>query len=220
MNEIGSDSGSSDQDAESPPAEYSTAVAVADSHFQLAEPPVLKSPIDLKSKVPVTSYDGLPEFTTCFPHFPADIIEEIQGPLRGCSPTTRIIANARPPSLKKAGDNYLLQAYLAVTAPRLQYTSPSYVNIWTKYLPSMAQESPALMEAMLALAALQVGLRDNDQTYLTVEAPTHYHRALMAHGKALQDPDVTSKEAPLATAILMGMFEVSPDSLTRQKERP
>ncbi|KAJ6264663.1 hypothetical protein Dda_0812 [Drechslerella dactyloides] len=185
-----------------------TAVTLADSHFQIADPPVLKSPIDFKTNAPIATYDGVTEFTTCMPHFPPDILAEIEMPLRGFSPTTRIIAPARPPSLKRSSDQYLLQAYLAVTAPRLQYTSPSYINLWSKYIPAMAQESPALMEAMLAFAALQVGLRDNDYNYLTVEAPTHYHRALMAHGKALAEQESMTSYAPLATAILMGMFEL------------
>ncbi|KAK6537946.1 hypothetical protein TWF694_010841 [Orbilia ellipsospora] len=204
-----SDSGSSS--ADSPEIELedaNTAVALVDSHFQVADPPVLKSPIDFKTNAPLPTYDGVSEFTTCLPHFPPEILEEIQMPLRGFSPTTRVIAPVRAPSLKKAGDHYLLQAYLAVTAPRLQYTSPSYINLWSKYIPSMAQESPALMEAMLAFAALQVGLRDNDQRYLVVEAPTHYHRALMAHGKALAEQESMNSYAPLATAILMGMFEL------------
>ncbi|KAF3934338.1 hypothetical protein ABW19_dt0210649 [Dactylella cylindrospora] len=185
-----------------------TALVYQDSHLQLANPPVLKSPIDFKTNAPIPAYDGTAEFAACLPHFSPELMEQIQAPLRGVTPTTRVIAPMRAPTLKKAGDNYLLQAYLAVTAPMLQYTSPSYVSLWTRYLPSMAQESPALMEAMLALAALQVGLRDNDTKYLTVEAPTHYHRALMAHGKALAAPDVLEQDAPLATALLMGMFEL------------
>ncbi|KAF3316071.1 hypothetical protein TWF173_002848 [Orbilia oligospora] len=204
-----SESGSS-EDTDSPEADdgSGTAVVLADSHFQVADPPVLKSPVDFKAGLPFQTYDGSSEFTTCLPHFPPDILEEIQMPLRGFSPTTRIIAPARPSSLKQPGDHYLLQAYLAVTAPRLQYTSPSYINLWSKYIPAMAQESPALMEAMLAFAALQVGLRDNDQRYLMVEAPTHYHRALMAHGRALAQHESMTSYAPLATAILMGMFEL------------
>ncbi|EPS44609.1 hypothetical protein H072_1393 [Dactylellina haptotyla CBS 200.50] len=203
-----SDSGSSNADSpEDDVDDPNTALALTDN-FQVADPPVLKSPIDFRTNGPLQTYDGITEFTTCLPHFPPEILEEIQMPLRGFSPTTRVIAPARAPSLKKAGDHYLLQAYLAVTAPRLQYTSPSYINLWSKYIPSMAQESPALMEAMLAFAALQVGLRDNDQRYLMVEAPTHYHRALMAHGQALGAQESMTSYAPLATAILMGMFEL------------
>ncbi|EWC45565.1 hypothetical protein DRE_05423 [Drechslerella stenobrocha 248] len=185
-----------------------TAMTLADRHFQVTDPPVLKSPIDFKTNTTIPAYDGASEFATCMPLLPPDILEDIQMPLRGFSPTTRIIAPMRPPTLKKSSDHYLLQAYLAVTAPRLQYTSPSYINLWSRYIPAMAQESPALMEAMLAFAALQVGLRDDDPKYLTVEAPTHYHRALMAHGKALAEQQSMTSYAPLATAILMGMFEL------------
>ncbi|KAF3906332.1 hypothetical protein ABW20_dc0103746 [Dactylellina cionopaga] len=203
-----SESGSSEADSPEDDNDKSTAVALVDSNFQVADPPVLKSPINLSANTGFSTYAGVSEFTTCLPHFPPDILEEIQMPLRGFSPTTRTIAPMRPPTLKKAGDHYLLQAYLAVTAPRLQYTSPSYINLWSKYIPAMAQDSPALMEAMLAFAALQVGLRDNDQRYLVVEAPTHYHKALMAHGKALAENEAMTSYAPLATAILMGLFEL------------
>lgn len=72
----------------------------------------------------------------------------------------------------------------------------------------MAQESSALMESLLTLAAVQIGLMRRDDHILTRIAPLHYGRALIGHYQSLEAPDVRESDVPLATSIILSHIEL------------
>lgn len=72
----------------------------------------------------------------------------------------------------------------------------------------MAHEYPALMEAMLALAAIQVGLLRKDARITSTHAPMHYEWALRGHFRGVADTEIMKTDVPLATSILLAFYEV------------
>jgi len=88
------------------------------------------------------------------------------------------------------------------------HASPIYIDLFRKYIPAMAQQSSALMESLLAIAALQVGMMKQDQNMVIVEAANHYQRALTLHGQNLTDASLRTHDATLATALMMTDYEV------------
>ncbi|KAL7271209.1 hypothetical protein RUND412_006046 [Rhizina undulata] len=147
----------------------------------------------------------LPE---CFPRLPHAWMEELSLPLSGWNPTTMTMSPPRPSSLESPSNQELMSAYLKVSAKRLADTSPSYIDLFRKYVPAMAHDSPALLEAMLALAAVNIGLMRKDSRLISVDAALHYHRALRHHIAALEDPESRAKDALLATSILLSHYEI------------
>lgn len=113
----------------------------------------------------------------------------------------------RPANLESPTNRELLQAYLDISAKRLADTSPSYVDLFRKYIPAMAYDSTGLMEGILALAAIQIGLMRRDPR-IAVDAASHYHKSLKSHFKAVADPNSRSEDSLLATSIILGHYEV------------
>ena len=72
----------------------------------------------------------------------------------------------------------------------------------------MAQESPALMEALLGLAGLQRVLAEGEDVKPSVQAIIHYQKALELHQDSLQDPDSLKSDIPLATSLILSHYEV------------
>ena len=72
----------------------------------------------------------------------------------------------------------------------------------------MAQESPALMEALLGLSAVQMALAQGEQDMPTVKASMYYQKSLGIHFRYLQDHEALTSDAPLATSIVLSHFEV------------
>lgn len=120
------------------------------------------------------------------------------------------LAPPRPSALDDSTNKGLLEIYLKLSAKRLADTSPSYIDLFRKYIPAMAHNSPALMEGILALAALQTGLMKKDPRMMTVDAASHYQKALKQHYKAVSDPDFGNKDTDslLATSIILSHYEV------------
>jgi len=104
----------------------------------------------------------------------------------------------------------LFQYYLDVPARRLVDSSPSYIDLFRKYVPAMAQESPALMEGLLGLASIQQELAEGKDDKPSVKAIMHYQRALEMHYQSLQDPDTLESDIPLATSLILSHYEVLP----------
>ena len=98
--------------------------------------------------------------------------------------------------------------YLEVTAPRLAGTSPSAVDIYSRDLPAMAQESPALMGAMLALAAIQTSHLNKERKLIMANANKHYDIALQGNFAALLHGELMHTDIPLATSLLLSFYEV------------
>ena len=104
----------------------------------------------------------------------------------------------------------LFQYYLEIPAQRLADTSPSYIDLFGNYIPAMAQNEPALMEALLGLAALQMGhsVKGLDLS-MSVRAINHYQKALRIHYESLRNPQALTTDVPLATSLILSHFEVS-----------
>jgi len=171
--------------------------------------------------------DLIPE---CIPHFSQKVLDEITMPMSGWvslvmsfddkrtvayfsvyswNPSTMTLPPPRPANLESPTNRELLQAYLDISAKRLADSSPSYVDLFRKYIPAMAYDSTALMEGILALAAIQIGLMRRDPR-IAVDAASHYHKSLKSHFKAVADPNSRSKDSLLATSIILGHYEVFP----------
>lgn len=120
------------------------------------------------------------------------------------------LAPPRPPTLDNPTNQELLAIYMKLSAKRLADTSPSYIDLFRKYIPAMAHDSPALMEGILALAALQTGLMKKDLRMITVDAASHYQKSLKQHFRAVSDPDFRNKDTDslLATSIILSHYEV------------
>ncbi|CUS08127.1 unnamed protein product [Tuber aestivum] len=149
--------------------------------------------------------DLIPE---CVPHFSQKVLDEITMPMSGWNPSTMTLPPPRPANLESPTNRELLQAYLDISAKRLADTSPSYVDLFRKYIPAMAYDSTGLMEGILALAAIQIGLMRKDTRIVAVDAASHYHKALKAHFNAVADPNSRSKDSLLATSIILGHYEI------------
>lgn len=120
------------------------------------------------------------------------------------------LAPLRPAVLDNPTNQELLAIYMKLSAKRLSDTSPSHLDLFGKYIPAMAHGSPALMEGILALAALQTGLMKKDPRIMTVDAASHYQRSLKEHFKAVSDPKFRTKgtDSMLATSIILSHYEV------------
>jgi hypothetical protein len=112
------------------------------------------------------------------------------------------------PNLDNPRSQDLMKFFMAHTAELLRSQSPSYIELYRKYMPQMAEQAPALSESLLALAALQLGLQKNDKRLRTVDAATHYHHAVRLHYKALGDPDALKNDSLLATSLMLAQYEV------------
>ena len=102
----------------------------------------------------------------------------------------------------------LFQYYLEVPAQRLADSSPSYTDLFRKYVPAMAQDSPALMESLLGLADVQLALTAGQGDKLSLKSLTHYQRALEMHYYSLQEPWILKSDTPLATSLILSHYEV------------
>jgi hypothetical protein len=120
----------------------------------------------------------------------------------------RSLTPPRPASLEAPSNQELFQMYLEVTAPRLAGTSPSAVDIYSRDLPAMAQESPALMGAMLALAAIQTSHLNKERKLIMANANKHYDIALQGNFAALLHGELMHTDIPLATSLLLSFYEV------------
>lgn len=120
------------------------------------------------------------------------------------------LAPLRPAVLDNPTNQELLTIYLKLSAKRLSDTSPSHLDLFGKYIPAMAHGSTALMEGILALAALQTGLMKKDPRIMTVDAASHYQKSLKEHFRAVSDPNFRNKntDSMLATSIILSHYEV------------
>jgi hypothetical protein len=104
----------------------------------------------------------------------------------------------------------LLHVYIHKSAPRLDSYSPNYIELWRSYVPAMAfgpNGSAALLNAMAALAALQLAPFQRDP-------PNGYDRAERYYIAALQDHQILDSvekddldDSMLATALLLAHYE-------------
>lgn len=103
----------------------------------------------------------------------------------------------------------LMHAYLHLTADRLADMSPCYIDFWRTYIPSMAfgpNGSLALLNAMVALAALHIAPLQADDTRGKLRAWEFYHLALQNHRQA---PDHGPPDDwMLATSLILAHYEV------------
>lgn len=107
----------------------------------------------------------------------------------------------------------LLHTYLHITADRMADISPSYLDAWRSYIPSMAfgpNGHPALLEALVALAAIHLAPLQKDPERARKRASLHYHAAL----RYQRDDDFLYRldDAVLATALVCAHYEVRPHS--------
>lgn len=120
------------------------------------------------------------------------------------------LAPQRPAVLDNPTNQELLAIYMKLSAKRLSDTSPSHLDLFGKYIPAMAHGSTALMEGILALAALQAGLMKKDPRIMTVDASSHYQKSLKEHFRAVSDLNFRNKntDSMLATSIILSHYEV------------
>ncbi|KAJ0159295.1 putative transcriptional regulatory protein C15D4.02 [Colletotrichum tanaceti] len=78
-------------------------------------------------------------------------------------------------------------------------------NIWTYTFPIISFNHPALLQAMLALGALQIAKL---QKIPPTAAMKHYHLAIRRIARNLRSPKRRTQPATLATSLLLGYFEV------------
>ncbi|KAK3905435.1 hypothetical protein C8A05DRAFT_12734 [Staphylotrichum tortipilum] len=78
-------------------------------------------------------------------------------------------------------------------------------HIWTYTFPIMAFNHPALMQAMLALGALQTAKLQN---LAPTAAMKHYHLSLRRIAKNYQSAARRTQPATLAATLLLGFYEV------------
>src|SRR5271170_2628665 len=104
----------------------------------------------------------------------------------------------------------LMHAYLHLTADRLADMSPCYIDFWRSYIPAMAfgpNGSLALLNAMVALAALHIAPLQADDSRGKLRAWEFYHLALQHQGNATaSSPD----DWVLATSLILAHYEVTP----------
>jgi hypothetical protein len=109
------------------------------------------------------------------------------------------------------GYQELMHFYIHETARRLAAYSPCYVDLWTAYIPTMAfgqNGSRALLNAMVALAALQLAPLQGDPDRGRERARRYYAAALQDHYSLEGDQKVEADDAVLATKLLFAHFEV------------
>ena len=108
----------------------------------------------------------------------------------------------------------LMHAYLHLTADRLADMSPCYIDFWRSYIPAMAfgqNGSLALLNAMVALAALHIAPLQADNARGKQRAWEFYHLALQHQGQATgSSPD----DWVLATSLILAHYEVIYDLQT------
>ena len=80
----------------------------------------------------------------------------------------------------------------------------SQQSLWTYTLPMMALSNQCLLQAILALASLQIARLQ--QAPLTV-AMKHYHFALRKVAKAVSSPSKRTQIATIAATLILGHFE-------------
>ncbi|PKS08903.1 hypothetical protein jhhlp_003516 [Lomentospora prolificans] len=78
-------------------------------------------------------------------------------------------------------------------------------NIWTYTFPMLSLNHPALLQAMLALGALQIA---NLQRNPPTAAMKHYHLAIRKIAKCVRSSTQRAHPATLAATLLLGYFEV------------
>ncbi|EGO59891.1 hypothetical protein NEUTE1DRAFT_121594 [Neurospora tetrasperma FGSC 2508] len=78
-------------------------------------------------------------------------------------------------------------------------------HIWTYTFPIMAFNHPALMQAILALASLQIA---NLAQVPATAAMKHYHLCLRRIARNYQSPSRRTQPATLAATLLLGYYEV------------
>lgn len=163
---------------------------------------------------------------------PGEDFEELRSPKHGLwefppEPEAPFIYSARrmslPPSIHRShiawiisddkslnrGYQELMHAYIHVTADRLAGFSPCYIELWRSYVPTMAfgpHGSGALLNAMVALAALHIAPLQQDPNRGRDRAARYYSAAL----KEYHDIDLKGQfnDAALATVLLFAHFEV------------
>jgi hypothetical protein len=117
-----------------------------------------------------------------------------------------------------AGDEFsnrsyqeLLHAYIHVTAPRLDGSSPCYFELWRSYVPAMAfgqMGSLPLLNAIAAIAALQIAPLQRDPEKGRDRAERYYFAAL-EHHHILDTPRKSElDDAMIATGILLAHYDV------------
>lgn len=199
VNQTSDDSSDSSEGASSPPE----SIISFDSNTTISSPIFGKGAMSRDQAI----INSLPEFVT---RFSPKLMDEISLPMSGWNPTTMTLAPPRPPTLDNPTNQELLAIYMKLSAKRLADTSPSYIDLFRKYIPAMAHDSPALMEGILALAALQTGLMKKDLRMITVDAASHYQKSLKQHFRAVSDPDFRNKDTDslLATSIILSHYEI------------
>lgn len=148
-------------------------------------------------------------------HFPA----EPQNPFF-YSPGNMILPQAiyKNMSWIIAGDEFsnrsyqeLLHAYIHVTAPRLDGSSPCYFELWRSYVPAMAfghRGSLPLLNAIAAIAALQIAPLQRDPEKGRERAERYYFAAL-EHHHILDTPRKSElDDSMIATAMLLAHYDV------------
>jgi len=109
------------------------------------------------------------------------------------------------------GYQELMHFYIHETATRLAAYSPCYVDLWRLYIPTMAfgpRGSGALLNAMVALAALQLAPLQRDPDRGRERARRYYAAALQDHHSLGGDQKGEADDAVLATKLLFAHFEV------------
>ena len=79
-------------------------------------------------------------------------------------------------------------------------------SLWTYTLPVLALSHPCLLQAMLALASLQIARLQ--QAPMTVPMK-HYHYALVKIGKAVSTPSKRTSLATIAATLILAHFEAT-----------
>jgi hypothetical protein len=110
------------------------------------------------------------------------------------------------------GYQELMHAYIYQTADRLAACSPCYIELWRSYIPTMAfgpRGSGALLNAMVALAALQIAPLQRDPDIGRERAMRYYVAALQDNHSMDGDRNREPDDAMLATVLLFAHFEVA-----------
>ncbi|KAI5806272.1 fungal-specific transcription factor domain-containing protein [Geopyxis carbonaria] len=140
------------------------------------------------------------------PQLPIKVLDDMSIPLSGWNPTTMTLPPPRPPDLEDPRNRDLMRLYIEHASKVLSDTSPTYIDLFRKYIPAMAQKSPALLGSVLAFTALHEGLRRKNWALTSIDAREHYDKALRAHYISCQES--LDNDALLATVILLSHFEI------------
>ena len=123
------------------------------------------------------------------------------------SPSTATLPSPRPFTLSDARNRELLREFIDHSAKGLADCCPTYIDLYRREIPAMAYKSEGLLQAVLALSAVQLSLRQKNEKIM-MEAVGHYHAALSAHVRAVQDPESVHKDFLVATSIILAYYEV------------